>query len=226
MLKFCPTCKQEKNTQEFNKNKTRKDGYQRQCRECDHKSHSKHYHSKKSPRLNENLKEGYKTCTSCNQTLLLENFNKQKGGRFGKSSECKSCLKERNKDWRENKNGKKWENQWMKNKKKTDPLFKLKYITRLRVNEVLKRDNITKKHSGLKYLGCDLKTYKDHLESKFTLEMNWGNHGVYWEVDHIKPLDLIQNEKDCFKYFHYLNTQPLTISENRKKGSTLPLDLP
>ena len=86
--------------------------------------------------LNENLKEGYKTCTSCNQTLLLENFNKQKGGRFGKSSECKSCLKERNKDWRENKNGKKWENQWMKNKNLEWKSFKKSYFYSDSINDL------------------------------------------------------------------------------------------
>jgi len=217
MLKFCPTCKETKELSKFNKNKTRKDGLQRECRECCHQHHNKHYHSKKSPRLKENLKEGHKICTSCKQELLLENFNKQKGGRFEKSSECKSCLKIRNKNWRNN-GGKQWELDWVKNKKKIDPIFKLKYLIRLRINEVLKRNNITKKHSGLKYLGCSPEIYKSHLENQFTPEMNWDNHGIYWEVDHILPLNLIEKEEDCYKYFHYSNTQPLTISENRIKG--------
>jgi hypothetical protein len=216
MLKFCPTCKQEKNIQEFNKNKTRKDGLQRECRKCCHQHHNKHYHSKKSPRLNENLKEGYKICTSCNKEFPLKFFKPNKKGRFDVGSTCKSCF---NIKWNKYQKETKQQIKYFQNRKKTDPIFKLKYLTRLRVNEVLKRDNITKKHSGLKYLGCDLKTYKDHLESKFTPKMNWGNHGVYWEVDHIEPLDLIQNEKDYFTYFHYLNTQPLTISENRKKSN-------
>jgi hypothetical protein len=222
MPKLCPTCEQIKELTEFNKNKSRKDGYQRECRECCHNHHNKHYHTKKSPRLNENLKEGYKICSNCKQELLLSEFNKQKGGRFNKSGECKYCLKLRNKKWREN-GGKQWELSWIKRKKQTDPIFRLKYCIRLRVNEILKKNNITKNHSGLKYLGCDIKTYKEHIEKQFTPEMNWDNHGIYWEIDHIKPLALIQNKEDCFKYFHYKNTQPLTISDNRKKGSSYNL---
>jgi hypothetical protein len=78
MPKLCPTCEQIKELTEFNKNKSRKDGYQRECRECCHNHHNKHYHTKKSPRLNENLKEGYKICSNCKQELLLSEFNNRK----------------------------------------------------------------------------------------------------------------------------------------------------
>jgi hypothetical protein len=217
MLKFCPTCKQTKELTEFNKNKSCKDGYQRECRECCHNHHNRHYHTKKSPRLKENLKEGYKICSNCKQELLLSEFKPSKNGRFGVGSQCKSCF---NIKWNEYQSKTKQQVKYFKKRKQTDPLFKLKYCIRLRVNEILKKNNITKNHSGLKYLGCDVKTYKEYIEKQFTPEMNWDNHGIYWEVDHIKPLVLIKTEEDCFIYFNYQNTQPLTISDNRKKGST------
>jgi 5-methylcytosine-specific restriction endonuclease McrA len=44
--------------------------------------------------------------------------------------------------------------------------------------------------------------------------MNWDNYGVDWEVDHIHPLSKGGS-------FHYTNTQPLTIEENRSKGDKL-----
>ena len=42
--------------------------------------------------------------------------------------------------------------------------------------------------------------------------MNWDNYGSYWEIDHIKPLSKGGS-------FHYTNTQPLTVKENRRKGA-------
>jgi hypothetical protein len=222
MLKFCPTCNQEKNIIEFNKNKTRKDGYQRECRECNHLHHNKHYHSKKSPRLKENLKENHKTCTNCKQELPLNNFNKQKGGRFGISGECKVCLSLRNKKWKEN-GGKEWENSYNKLKRQTDPQWKLKANLRGRYLDALKRHTsggkVNKHHSAIKLLGCDIEFYKQYLEQQFQPDMTWENHGIVWEIDHIKPcasFNLIDSkqQQECF---HYSNTQPLYYSDNRSK---------
>jgi len=222
MKKLCPTCKQEKTLDSFNKNKTRKDGYQRECRECCHSHHNKHYHTKKSPRLKENLKEGYKICTSCNKELLFANFNKQKGGRFGISGECKSCLYFRNKIWKEN-GGKEWENKWSKIQRQTNPQWKLKANLRSRYLDALKRHTrggkVNKYHSAIELLGCDIEFYKQYLEQQFKPDMTWENHGTLWEIDHIKPcaaFDLTnkQQQQECFIY---TNTQPLYYSDNRIK---------
>jgi hypothetical protein len=222
-MKKCPTCKTDKPLSDYNKNKNRKDGLQRECRECCYKQHNKHYHTKKSPRLKENLKEGYKICTCCKQELILDMFNKQKGGRFGASGECKICLQTRNKKWRNN-GGREWELQWVKNKKQTNPQFKLRFLLRLRILDALKRHTsggkVNKKHSSLVLLGCSIEQYKQHLEKQFKPDMTWNNHGELWEIDHIKPCALFnlidfEQQKQCF---HYSNTQPLYLSENRSKG--------
>lgn len=217
--KQCPTCKVEKNIEQYNKNKTSKDGLQRECRECCHNHHNKHYQTKKSPRLNENLQFNHKICSNCKQELPFEQFNKAKLGRFGLSGECKKCLKLRNRDWLDN-TGKEWCNQWIKDKKSSDPQFKLKHILRLRLLDALKRNNTTKRHSALKLLGCSIEQAKQHIENQFKPEMNWKNHGSYWEIDHIKPcasfdLSDVEQQQECF---NYTNLQPLTISENRSKG--------
>ncbi len=224
MLKFCPTCNENKNLLDFNKNKTRKDGHQRECRECCHNHHNKHYHNKKSPKLKENLKEGYKICTCCKQELLLCNFNKQKNGRFGVSGECKKCLFNRNKIWREVK-GKEYERNWTKSQRQNNPQWKIKTLLRGRYLDALKRHTsggkVNKTHSAIELLGCDIEFYKQYLEQQFLPDMNWKNHGKIWEIDHIKPcasFDLTDStqQKECF---HYLNTQPLYSSDNRSKGS-------
>jgi hypothetical protein len=225
MPKLCPTCKQTKELTEFGNNKTRKDGYQRECRKCSHNSHNKHYRTKKSPRLKENLKEGHKVCSCCKQELLFNNFNKQKGGRFGISGECKICLSSRNKIWKEN-GGKEWENNWTKIQRQTNPQWKLKQVLRCRYLDALKRHTsggrINKHHSAIELLGCSIEFYKQHLEQQFKPDMTWENHGELWEIDHIKPcaaFDLtdVNQQKECF---NYINTQPLYYSENRSKGDT------
>jgi 5-methylcytosine-specific restriction endonuclease McrA len=46
--------------------------------------------------------------------------------------------------------------------------------------------------------------------------MSWDNYGRdgYWEIYHIMPISKGGS-------FHYTNTQPLSITENQKKGNRL-----
>jgi len=221
LTKICPTCKVEKTTDQYNKNKTRKDGLQRECRECNHNHHNKHYHTKKSIRLTENLQPDHKICSSCKQELSFEHFNKLKLGRFGLRSTCKECDGNRDKNYRNN--NKEKLNQYRKDKKATDPQFKLKHTLRLRLLDALKRDNITKNHSALELIGCPIEQCKQHIEQQFRPEMNWSNHGSYWEIDHIIPCDVynLEDEDQQKQCFHYTNLQPLTISENRSKKNKI-----
>jgi hypothetical protein len=51
--------------------------------------------------------------------------------------------------------------------------------------------------------------------------MNWSNHGIIWEIDHIKPcasfdLTKLEEQKKCF---HHTNLQPLFKIDNRKKSN-------
>ena len=221
-IKICPTCKVEKTLESYNKNKNRKDGLQRECKECCHSHHNKHYHTKKSPRLKENLKEGYKVCTTCNQELLLINFTTQKAGRFGVNSTCKVCF---NLDWNEYQKRTGQNNSYNKHRKATDPQFKLKTLLRGRLFDALKRHTkggkVNKTHSALTLLGCSIDEYKIFLENQFKPDMNWGNHGKIWEIDHILPCDSfdLTNHIQQSKCFNYKNTQPLYKSENRSKGN-------
>jgi hypothetical protein len=221
MEKICPTCKQVKPITDFNKNKSRKDGYQRECRDCCHNHHNKHYHTKKSPRLKENLKEGYKTCTCCKQELPLTDFKPGKG-RFGVGATCKICF---NKKWNEYQKQTGQNKKHNKLKRQTDIQWKLKSNLRGRYLDALKRHTnggkVNKHHSAIELLGCNIDDYKQYLEQQFHPDMTWENHGILWEIDHIKPcasFDLtdVNQQQECF---HYKNTQPLYKSYNRSKGA-------
>lgn len=41
----------------------------------------------------DNAPEGFKTCTTCEEVLLLSNFSKSKGCKFGVNSKCRICQK-------------------------------------------------------------------------------------------------------------------------------------
>jgi len=219
-MKKCPTCKTDKSLSDYNKNKNRKDGLQRECRECNHKQHDKHYHTKKSPRLKENLKEGHKICTCCKNELPISKF-KAGEGRFGVSSNCRECF---NKKWNEYQKRTSQNKKHNKLKRQTNPQWKLKQVLRGRYLDALKRHTrggkVNKKHSAIELIGCSINEYKQHLENQFKPDMTWINHGKLWEIDHIKPCALFnltdsEQQKQCF---HYSNTQPLYLSENRSKG--------
>ena len=115
------------------------------------------------------------------------------------------------KEWRENniEHRRIQRAEYMKQYRKNSADYRLKdnishYIRRVLLGE--------KSGSYKKYLGCGIKEYKLYLEQKFTDKMSWDNYASYWEIDHIIPTSKGGS-------FHYTNTQPLTVTENRSKGN-------
>jgi hypothetical protein len=219
--KICPTCKIEKTIENYNKNQSRKDGFCRECRGCQSLSGKKHYHTKKSPKLKENLKKDHKICKGCNQELPLSDF-KPGNGRFNVGSKCKPCF---NKNWNEYQKQTSQNKKYNKYRKQTDPQFKLKTLLRGRLLDALKRHTkggkVNKTHSAIILIGCTIDEYKTYLEKQFKPDMSWDNHGVVWEIDHIIPCSKfdLTNPIQQSKCFNYKNTQPLYKSENRSKGN-------
>ncbi|MDA9981194.1 HNH endonuclease [Gammaproteobacteria bacterium] len=101
---------------------------------------------------------------------------------------------------------------YQNNRRKTDKTLTLKYDTQVRINQCIKAGYFTDKYECV--IGCSWEEYRKHIESQWSDKMNWENYGDYWEIDHILPLSKGGS-------FHYKNTQPLTVTENRKKGNRL-----
>jgi len=101
---------------------------------------------------------------------------------------------------------------YQNNRRKTDKTLTLKYDTQVRINQCIKSGYFTDKYECV--IGCSWEEYRKHIESQWSDKMNWENYGDYWEIDHILPLSKGGS-------FHYKNTQPLTVTENRKKGNRL-----
>ena len=111
--------------------------------------------------------------------------------------------------------------EWNRNKYATDINFKLKHITSARIHEGLKRYQTKKQSRTIDYLGCSIEEYYIYLQQKFDKNMSWDNHGSYWEIDHIKPIDSfdLQDESQMYECFNFNNTQPMEKYKNRLKSN-------
>ena len=107
-----------------------------------------------------------------------------------------------------------------KNKKDTDPHYRLSCYTRTAVYTCLKENNISKYRSTFDLLPFTLESLITHLEKQFTEGMCWDNYGE-WHLDHILPMNSFDfDEENSFSDCWSLgNLQPLWGFENLTKGS-------
>jgi hypothetical protein len=102
------------------------------------------------------------------------------------------------------------------------PEAKLAAMLRRRILKAL--DGEVKSGSTYELLGCTWEHLRWHIEAQFDGKMTWENHGSYWHLDHILPLDSFdlsdpaQQRRAC----HWKNLQPLEAKENIRKKNRLP----
>jgi hypothetical protein len=158
-----------------------------------------------------------KKCCGCKIWKSLDNYNYSKSHWDKLRVDCKECLIK----WRKNNRTKLNEKQilYEKNRKLTDPEFKLLKTLRSRLGTAINRQNSSKNNTTIKLVGCSVSFLKGFLEAKFKEGMTWENHGE-WHIDHIKPCASFNllNEEEQKKCFHYTNLQPLWATENLSKG--------
>jgi translation elongation factor EF-4 len=188
----CITCLQIKDISHFFRCKQRSSGYLSYCKECK-KEERKKYYEKNKERFLKYTKE------------------------YIEANREKHRIREKN--WRQRNKNKIKEKR--KKRAKQFPSLKLKNTISRRILAILKKNKITKKDNTSKLLGTDIETAKKWIESQFTGEMSWENHGKIWHIDHIKPccsFDLtdISQQYECF---NYKNLRPLLKEENLRKAS-------
>lgn len=173
-----------------------------------------------------------KKCITCNIEKSLNEFHISKKEKDGFQHQCKECkkeyyqnnlihYKEKHKEYRDNNSN--YINEWFRNRKKNDPLFKLKCNVRDNIGQSFKRacKGVFRKNSKTQeILGCTLDEFINHLQSQFTEGMTLENYGI-WEIDHIIPISSAKTENEIIKLNHYTNLQPLWKSDNRKKSNKI-----
>ena len=208
MTKVCKICDIEKEITEYYKRADSKDGYECWCKKCMDIKSKKYRKDNK-----EKIKETQRKYRENNKEEIREytiQYNENN--------------KKQRKEYRENNYEKirRRTKNYINEKRKIDPLFKLKCILRASINRVLKIRGYKKKYKTFEILGCDSKTVKQHLELQFEPWMNWENHGKYngefnygWDIDHIIPQSSGNTEEELIKLNHYTNFQPLCSKINR-----------
>lgn len=103
-----------------------------------------------------------------------------------------------------------------------DPSGYIRHIVTERIKKALLKN---KTEHTIDYLGCDIATFKKHIENQFQEGMSWDNHGDgqrEWAIDHIIPIKWNNPTLEEVKQrLHYTNTQPLWSSSNMSKNNRI-----
>lgn len=198
--------------------------------------------------FNKNGKYYYSMCKVCKKQYRTENYERESNLRRKRYEINKDKINEQKREYRKkdvykqyrlnnrekyselnkeyyqnNKNKiNKQKLEYIKNKYKTNHLFRLSQTIRSSIRFSFKKNGYTKNNRTYEILGCSFEEFKLHLESKFESWMTWDNYGLYngtincgWDIDHIIPSSSAKNEDDIIKLNHYTNLQPLCSKVNR-----------
>lgn len=119
---------------------------------------------------------------------------------------------------------KKIKRDYERNRKASDPLYKLISNFRTAIYQVLKESNVEKNKHYFDILQYSPEELISHLESQFTDTMNWDNYGE-WHVDHKLPITSFNiqemGDEEFMKCWSLNNLQPMWGKENIVKGDKI-----
>jgi len=194
-----------------------------------------------------------KKCSKCGELKEFSDFCINRAKKDGFNFQCRNCKKKHNDSKKDitkiynneyyninrdyfKKTNIKWNklnpghhNDYQKNKRENDHLYKLKQNMRSSILSSFKNylnGSCIKSKCTEDILCCSFEEFKLHLESKFESWMTWNNRGYpkdgifefnkTWDIDHIIPLSSINTEEDIYKLNHFSNLQPLCSKVNRE----------
>jgi hypothetical protein len=129
-------------------------------------------------------------------------------------------IKEQSERWKNDSDFRKRRSEYVVNRKKTDPSFRLITTIRSRITKSIFKQY--KKGKTIEMLGTSIESVRTHIETLWQPGMSWDNHGKYgWHIDHIIPLSSCKNEEDMVKLCYYTNLQPLWWKDNLVKGNKI-----
>lgn len=172
----------------------------------------------------EHINKTLKVWKNNNREKVIESSKKYRKDNVEKVKEYRRKYRLENKSKIDN-NRKKTQpliNLYLKNKRDSNPIYRLTVNMRGRLKSYLTIKNITKKNRTFDLVGCTPDFLKEHLERQFKDNMSWDNYGLHgWHIDHIIPLSSAKTEEEIYKLCYYTNLQPLWAEENIKKSNKL-----
>ena len=139
-------------------------------------------------------------------------------------NENKDYRKEYLKEYREKNTEKikKTKRDYERNRKASDPLYKLISNFRTAIYQVLKESNVDKNKHYFDILQYTPESLIKHLESQFENNMNWDNYGK-WHVDHKLPITSFNIEEmgdeEFMRCWSLENLQPMWGTDNIRKSN-------
>jgi hypothetical protein len=215
-MKQCCKCKLICELLNFGKLKSSSDGYRYDCNNC-----RKLYREQNKEKIKQTQKKYYEN----NKNVLLEKNKKyriynniqinEQRKEYRNLPEIKEHIKRKNKEYLPIKKMK------IKLRRRTDKDFQLSEVLRSKVHKMIK--GLPTSYRNI--IGCDNEFLKKWIEFRFDEKMNWDNLGIYWQIDHILPINAFKfNEDKYIKIcFNWTNLQPLKCFDNKSKSDKLEL---
>jgi hypothetical protein len=219
-MKICVKCELLKLEEDFHRDKNKKDGLSRKCKECQKEYRKAYYkdHMEVAAEYNKQYcKNNHEKTVMWHRQYRKNNFDKEMV---------------RVKLWFQTPSGKlSLKKAWKKSRERilSTPKGKLSRSLSCAINISLKRVGSSKNGCHWEDLvGYKVSELKQHLEKQFTEGMNWDNYGHgkgKWSIDHHVPINYFgysdPKDKEFKKCWGLRNLQPLWCSENFSKGAKL-----
>lgn len=172
--------------------------------------------------------EGMRICSKCDVKTDINRFSNKSNIFFncvnndryrriesGLSKKYPTSV-EKMKEWRKNNKEhlSEYRRKYSSNKYKNDIDYKLTVICRSFLRRCFYSKDGQRTHDILGYSANKL---RQRLEFQFTEKMNWGNYGVYWNIDHRKPLSNFERNTPIYIINALSNLKPVIKSDNFSK---------
>jgi len=210
MSKKCTGCQRLLSLSDFRKNAHSKDGLQHRCKDCV-RAYRKQYYWSNRERIR------------ASEAALRPRYTQRQ-------QDYQERTKERtwayHKEYNKRPEVKARYSKWSKAHRHAHPTKRLTHSLRVLLNRAVKGKH--KSNRALGFLGCDIESFKAHLEFLFQEGMTWQNYGRSgWHIDHIIPCSRFDftNPEEQARCFHYTNMQPLWAHENLRKHNKLPTEI-
>jgi hypothetical protein len=151
-----------------------------------------------------------RVCNTCHNVKGIENFE----GDNYRCSVCRSLYDDPKSD----------PSEYVRNRRKVDPLFKLKMDILSKTNSALKSSYWLRNSNNEKMLGADRDTVIKYIESKFKEGMAWSNRAL-WHIDHVVPLSSAKTEAQLYSLANYKNLSPEWKGVNLRKSDKIPKEV-
>ena len=218
--KICSRCRLEKEINNFYFHKDR-GSFRAECKACTNES-VKRYNNKNKEKIKQDKKKYgavHKEELKSKHKIYYEN---NKETIFQRHKMYDEVHKEERKIYH---------NDYRKQKRQNDPVFRLRCLVSCAVCYLLKKQDSKKDNPTWEKLFYSPEQLKEHLEKLWEPWMSWENHGKSdlnkrtWQIDHIVPQSLLLYDSldhpNFQKCWALENLRPLETQENMKKGNKI-----